>query len=293
MQIRDNRLARFCKTRALVLKHLYWICAACICLLVVTIVPAVVVSRSKHSSTTTVRWAEIVTARGDRLPDFSYCGYHAGGDPLPEEDTLPATVLQPQAGDNTAQIQHALNVVAEAGGGVVSLAGGQFALVPGLVIPGGVVLRGEGAGLTTLTLTQLGQQPLISIGQVSGTVSTTVTVNITDEYVPVGTSQITVDDATNLTSGQTVFIQRAVTASWVRDNGMGDLIRDGVQLTWLRVSQPVSTHGVDLSSRERCNSQREVNSWDTGRYDCSTASNNQISSTERHHTDGSVDGRVG
>lgn len=239
MHIRDaiGRFARFCQKRSLGLKNLYWICAACICLLVVTVIPAVVLTRPKQSPTTTVRWMDIVTAHGDRLPDFSYCGYHAGEAPLPAEDSSPAIVLQPQAGDNTAQIQYALNATAEAGGGVVSLAGGQFAVMPGLVVPGGVVLRGGGAGLTTLTLSQLGQQPLISIGRDPGTASPTVTVNIVDEYVPIGTSKFTVDNATGLASGQAVFIQRAVTASWVRDNGMGDLVRDGVPLTWLKVSK--------------------------------------------------------
>ncbi len=62
-------------------------------------------------------------------------------------------------------------------------------------------------------------------------------VAIVDHYVPVGTSQVTVEDAAGLDVGQSVWIERRVTKKWVNDNGMGNLTRRGKHQTWLYVSE--------------------------------------------------------
>ncbi len=88
-------------------------------------------------------------ARGNRIPDFSYSGYRASEEDIPE---LPvkAYVACPQ-GDATAQIQGAIDYVsslpADASGfrGAVLLGPGTFRLEGGLKIAAsGVVLRGSG-----------------------------------------------------------------------------------------------------------------------------------------------------
>src|SRR5262245_16040891 len=49
--------------------------------------------------------------RGDRIPDFSYCGYRGGGVRLPD---MPARVfVNPIEGDNTRQIQAAIDYVSQ------------------------------------------------------------------------------------------------------------------------------------------------------------------------------------
>src|SRR4051812_42008790 len=83
--------------------------------------------------------------RGNRIMDFSYAGYRAGGVRLPSPP--PAKTLKPIAGDNTAQIQAALDAVAGQGGGVVLLAPGAYDLAGMLTISASkVVLRGSGSG---------------------------------------------------------------------------------------------------------------------------------------------------
>ena len=104
------------------------------------------------------------TDRGDRIPDFSYCGYERSEVPIP---TVPvAETLSPPAGeakpqgnmkypvgpDSQARIQAALDKVAagkaDANGfrGAVLLKKGTWYVSRGLLVHSGVVLRGEGDG---------------------------------------------------------------------------------------------------------------------------------------------------
>src|SRR5262245_13770274 len=50
-------------------------------------------------------------ARGDRVPDFSTCGYQGGGVVLP--DAPVRVVVGPISGDNTARIQAAVDYVSQ------------------------------------------------------------------------------------------------------------------------------------------------------------------------------------
>ena len=48
--------------------------------------------------------------RGNRILDFSYCGYHASGQDIPSVGN--AVFVPWKAGDNTARIQRAIDYVA-------------------------------------------------------------------------------------------------------------------------------------------------------------------------------------
>ncbi|KAK3348947.1 hypothetical protein B0T25DRAFT_458279 [Lasiosphaeria hispida] len=213
--------------------------------LVSAIVPATVVRGARAQSTQGVaafQWTDIATERGDRLPNFSFCGYHASEQPLPSDATQPSVSLDATKGDQTQRIQDALDETAAAGGGVVILGEGDFVVSSkGLTVPSGVVLRGAGVGLTQLKLSELGAEPAISFG--SGTTIPSVPplhfTNIVDQYVPIGASQVTADNTTGLSPGDRVFIQRQVTGQWVRANGMGDLSLNGKEQTWLGVDAVV------------------------------------------------------
>ncbi len=221
------------------IKHWIW-CLLIVgaVVLVVAIVPAVIVTRKKSQAIPTIDWRQITSPRGDRLPDFSYCGYHASAESLPSAQSLAAVTLSPQAGggDDTTRIQDALNTTAAAGGGVVALAAGDFAVSPGLYIPAGVVLRGAGPASTRLAASKLGQDPLISLGASPPSVLPVAVADITDRFVPIGASHVTVDDVSGFHVGQSVFVQRLVTSSWVQSDGMGDLVLNGTPETWLKVS---------------------------------------------------------
>lgn len=91
--------------------------------------------------------------RGNTIPDFSHAGYGGGGVPIP---TVPVKeTIWPVAGDNTANVQAAIDKVsampADANGfrGAVLLRMGYYPMAtPVTISASGVVLRGEGMGDT-------------------------------------------------------------------------------------------------------------------------------------------------
>ena len=184
----------------------------------------------------TVDYTSLKDGKGNGIPDFSFCGYHASNDPLPSSSRAASVTLKAATGDQSKTIQDALNKVASSsGGGVVALAAGDYHLNSGLTIPQGVSLRGAGPGKTTL-LPKDGTFSVITMGTKVSNPKPGTAFSITDKYVPVGATKITLKDATGLKVGQNVWVQRAVTAKWVRANGMADLVRDGEHQTWLTVS---------------------------------------------------------
>ncbi|MDR2936662.1 MAG: glycoside hydrolase family 55 protein, partial [Rikenellaceae bacterium] len=98
---------------------------------------------------------------GDRVPDFSYCGYRASEAPIP---FVAAKVVVPVAsGDMTGRIQAAIDQVSslpvDANGfrGAVLLEKGTYRIEGSLVIgASGVVLRGAGPGEGGTTLVGAG-----------------------------------------------------------------------------------------------------------------------------------------
>src|SRR5277367_1779855 len=129
-------------------------------------------------------------ALGNNIPNFSYAGYGGGGVTIP---TLPVKkTISPVAGDNTSNIQSAINTVAamaaDSNGfrGAVLLNPGTYTCSGTLSIStGGVVLRG--ATPTSTIIQATGAARTFITVQGSGSASKTgSTVNITDSYVPCG-----------------------------------------------------------------------------------------------------------
>jgi len=192
-------------------------------------------STTAAATTVSVDYTQIVNARGDKLPDFSYCGYHASDKSLPPVNTTATINLSAGNGDQAPRIQAALDQVAGDGGGVVELDAGTFEMGGGLNIQSNTILRGAGVGTSILALSNLSSD-FISIGNANaGDVTVGVATNVTDTYVPVGASDITVASTAGFTIGQTVFIQRKASAAWIEANGMNTLVRDGHPETWIKV----------------------------------------------------------
>jgi hypothetical protein len=87
--------------------------------------------------------------RGDRIPDFSHCGYRGGGVAIP--DAPVRVVVAPAEGDDgpaiQAAIDHVAGLPADEGGlrGAVLLEAGRYEVAGSLrIAAGGVVLRGPG-----------------------------------------------------------------------------------------------------------------------------------------------------
>ena len=178
------------------------------------------------------------TAKGDRIPDFSYAGYEGGGVALP---TVPAKrTVAPSGTDDTTAIQAAIDAVSalplvNGFRGAVELAAGDFHCAHPLVITAsGVVLRGAGNGKdgTTIEMTGSPHQALRIMGQLEQT-PTGVSTIVTDAYVPAGAITLHVADASKIHPGDTVLLSKPVTAAWVHFMGMDDMHRNGKDEHWV------------------------------------------------------------
>ncbi|WP_242692044.1 DUF6298 domain-containing protein [Aridibaculum aurantiacum] len=132
-------------------------------------------------------------------------------------------------GDATARIQSALDLVAslpaDANGfrGAVLLQKGIYSVEGQLKLnASGVVLRGSGAGANGTTIVGAGKdrETLIKIVGVNDKVKGRET-SITDAYVPVNATQLTVANTSDLRSGDLVVIRRPSTLQWIRELGTG------------------------------------------------------------------------
>jgi hypothetical protein len=166
-------------------------------------------------------------ARGNRIPDFSHCGYR-GGEAIP--DVSVRVVVPPADGDNGPRIQAALDYVAalepDAAGfrGAVLLLAGKHAVAGQLrITASGVVLRGQGqgAGGTRLVASGTDRRTLIQIrGMADCQVSPGAWLAVAEAYVPVGSYRLRLKTAQGLTVGDTVLVKHPSTKEWIAALGM-------------------------------------------------------------------------
>ncbi|WP_298731582.1 DUF6298 domain-containing protein [uncultured Chitinophaga sp.] len=164
--------------------------------------------------------------QGNRIPDFSYCGYMAGEQAIPD---VPVRVVVPLVkGDATATIQAALDQVsalpADKQGirGAVLLQKGQYDIAGSLRIrASGVILRGSGMGGsgTILNGTGFDRQTLIRITGINNR-SLSAPARITDTYVPVNAQTLHVDHPQQFKAGDKVIVHRPSTIAWIKLLGM-------------------------------------------------------------------------
>ena len=192
--------------------------------------------------------------RGQRIADFSDCGYRGGTEPLPNVTALIAPArwvyVSPGAGDDTALIQAAIDSVEaltpDANGwrGVVFLNAGEYQLATTITIAAsGVVLKGAGDSSTTgtrLRATDARQYVLVSASGTGSraTVSGT-THNLTQKLVSAGARTFEVDSTSGLAVGHTVIVKRPSTANWIADMDMDQLGPPPV-LPWTAGSKDLS-----------------------------------------------------
>ena len=180
--------------------------------------------------------------QGNTVIDSSHAGYSGGGVAIP---SIPVReTIWPVAGDNTENIQAAINKVAaralDAGGfrGAVLLKGGYYRMAtPVKIEASGVVLRGEGMGDTGTILIGTGtgrtggaggpgggggnQGTLVIAGGASGiTLKDETKQAVTDDYVPVGARRFKVTSARNFRPGDTVIVRRIGNQDWIDAVGM-------------------------------------------------------------------------
>src|SRR6185437_11622042 len=156
---------------------------------------------------------------GNRIPDFSYCGYKASDQAIPD---VPVKIVVPLTSeDATLRIQSAIDYVAKLPldnngfRGAVLFQKGTYNISGQLKIEAsGIVLRGSGMNNGTVLLgTGLGRQTLIRIfGKNDKTTSPET--QITDAYVPVNATKFDVKNV-SFKKGDFIIIHRPSTKNWI------------------------------------------------------------------------------
>ena len=173
--------------------------------------------------------------QGDRIPDFSYCGYRNGGVRLPDIPML--VTLEPSgAEDDSARIQAALDDLGKSlaktpdARGALLLKRGLWKVNATLTMSySGVVLRGEGDGEDGTVLLATGKWRffLISIdsgrpglGWPSPSVQGS---GLSQPYVPVGSTRFKITTQSpikDLKPGDGIVIFKSPSNEWIKDLGM-------------------------------------------------------------------------
>ena len=179
----------------------------------------------------------ITDKSGNRIPDFSYCGYMAGEKAIPD---VPVRIVVPAIeGDATLYIQSAIDYVASLSPdedgirGAVLLEKGLFQVNGSICIhTSGVVLRGCGTDDkgTVLLGAGIDRNTLISVAG-KNDLQKGPTYHITDNYVPVNAMAVKTDFADSFRKGDRIMIVRPSTMNWIEDLGMQDF---GGSIGWNR-----------------------------------------------------------
>jgi Family of unknown function (DUF6298) len=169
-------------------------------------------------------------SQGNRIPDFSHCGYAGGDRPIP--DAPIRVVIPPIQGDSTARIQRALDYVAnlplDTNGlrGAVLLLRGRYEISGSLrLATSGVILRGQGMDKngTLLVATGEDRRTLIRIvGHNDRANGSGKSWEIEEELVPVGAISFRLKQPFTLKPGDTINIIRPSTHVWIDRLGMTD-----------------------------------------------------------------------
>jgi hypothetical protein len=198
-------------------------------------------------------------AAGNQIPDFSYAGYKNSVVPIPTNAVVDS--VSPVPGDNTTNIQNAINRVAarslDGNGfrGTLLMKAGRYRVSGILNLnASGVVLRGVGEGSDSLTNTiilatgdSLAQpQVLIAGGGTGGSNSSawsgslTSNVNIVTDSVHVGDKTFQVANASLFSFGDNIVIYHPDTTPWKRAVDWGGVPNDtGITSYWAGVTIPI------------------------------------------------------
>jgi len=173
---------------------------------------------------------------GNRIVDFSYAGYMAGAQAIPE---APIRVTVPaREGDAAARIQAAIDYVGnlplDANGlrGAVLLGAGTHRVLSGIVMrKSGVVVRGVGMGEGGTVLLGDGRTRE-TVVRVFGEDNVVLKpkLYVTNAYVPVNAMHFEIENAGSLKVGDRIRIVRPSTAEWIKTLKMEEF---GGETGWL------------------------------------------------------------
>lgn len=167
----------------------------------------------------------VTDARGNRVLDYSTCGYRNSNTDIPNVKNV--VFVSHQTGDNSERIQRALDYVASLAPdkdgfrGAVLLDKGTFELSEPLRIhTSGVVLRGMSKEETILKKNGVDRCALVYIeGQ--NDYKKSVSTDIVSDYVPVNALTFEVASGKGLEAGDRVMLFRPCTKEWIASLGCG------------------------------------------------------------------------
>ncbi|HYG22059.1 MAG TPA: DUF6298 domain-containing protein [Verrucomicrobiae bacterium] len=203
-------------------------------------------------------------SEGDRIPDFSSCGYRGGEAAIPAATVV--IFVDARGGDSTERIQRALNHVAtlppnsDGLRGAVLLSRGRHEVFGSLVISNsGVVLRGSGIGSDGTQLVAAGndRRTLVrAAGRGDIVLKSNASWRVVNPYVPVGATTIELAGSSGLKAGDSVRVIRQGTEAWIHElgarefgGGVGGGWRPGTRdIAWDRVIQSVQANTISLDA---------------------------------------------
>jgi hypothetical protein len=164
---------------------------------------------------------------GNRVPDFSYCGYAGGDKAIPSAPVK--VVVSIKEGDATLRIQAAIDYVsslpADKDGlrGAVLLQKGAYHVNGSLYLgTSGVVLRGSGFGEDGTIISGDGtDRETLVIIRGKKDIALNNAVQITNDYVPVNANTIQVATTSSFKAGDKVLVTRPCTKEWIDLLGTG------------------------------------------------------------------------
>lgn len=175
----------------------------------------------------------LADSRGNRLLDYSVCGYRNSNVALPD---VPVSVFVPwKPGDNSARIAKAVGYVASlppAKRGAILLDKGVFEISEPIRIPAsGIVVRGVDKHATVLKKTGYDRGAAIYIEGVND-LRFTDTIAVTAPYVPLNSRSLPVASTKGLKAGSRVMVVRPSTKEWIASLGC-DIFGGGISaLGW-------------------------------------------------------------
>ncbi|KAF0636198.1 hypothetical protein FPSE5266_02058 [Fusarium pseudograminearum] len=115
----------------------------------------------------------------------------------------------------------------------------EWSITAGINITNGVVVAGAGENKTVLVLQDRPSQPVFTLGTPANNTRPRYGFrsNITNQYLPIGSSSVDVISSDGFAVDQLVYVSRNATEAWIRGNGMNSLVRDDGQQTWLPVDK--------------------------------------------------------
>ncbi|MFC4400121.1 DUF6298 domain-containing protein [Mariniflexile soesokkakense] len=164
-----------------------------------------------------------IQPNGDRVPDYSYCGYMASESPLPNVPVK--LVIEATEADATLLIQSAINYVSslpidnDGFRGTILLKEGTYKINGSLNIPAsGVVLRGSSNKNTVLLATGTHRETLIRVAGINNRTLGDST-ELEKKYFPVNTTILTFSQGHSFKIGDKVLINRPSTKEWIESIG--------------------------------------------------------------------------